>query len=157
MTVYKFNAAAFDLSPVPYIRKDIFRMVNGVPEYGYWYSDGSNEYKLTDGDYILLTSSTIGYISGASYASDYSVKQAVLTAIGNETQDAIGTAMKQSGLGLAQLVAILTKIQPVCIALLSGWVSESVAIANALTTDANFTPAVKTALLNILNAGAAKV
>lgn len=151
MTTIKFDHNA----PPAYVLVQDFTV--GV--LGYWVSVGETQYRLSDGDYIIVDDNGIpsAYYSAAQYASDLVASNLIREAIGKELIRNIWAALLASGLTDAQKVGVANKIAVVIVIVQCGQITAARFLANTVTTDANFTAGVKTALLNLMDAAIAKL
>ena len=119
----------------------------------------TNEYRLFDGDYIICDDNgvCIKYISSTDYAADLVLQNIVREAIGKELIRSIWASLLSSGLTDAQKVGVANKIAVVLIMIQCAVIVGARFLANTITTDANFTAGVKTALLNLMDIQIAKL
>lgn len=151
MTVIKFNSA----SPSGFTFTGDFTA--GVP--AWWVTVNNNDYRLMDGDYVVQddNGNPSAYYSSEQYASDLVVSNLIREAIGKELIRNIWAALLASGLTDAQKVGVANKIAVVIVLIQCGQISPGRFLANSITTDANFTAGVKTALLNLMDTAIAKL
>jgi len=126
---------------------------------GYWVTIGYDQIKLADGDYIVVDDNGIpsAYYSASQYTSDLVIQALVREAVGKELIRNIWAALLASGLTDAQKVGVANKIAVVIVMVQCGQITAARFLANTVTTDANFTAGVKTALLNLMDAASAKL
>jgi len=151
MTTIKFDHNA----PPAYVLVQDFTV--GV--LGYWVSVGETQYRLSDGDYIIVDDNGIpsAYYSAAQYASDLVVQGLIRESIGKELIRNIWSALRASALADAQKSAIATTITTPIVLIHDGEITASRFLANNIATNANYTAGVKTALLNLMDTAIAKL
>jgi hypothetical protein len=150
----------FAIASTPsFVRVDVFRVVNGVDELGYWVTIGSNEYKLTEGDYIIQDDNGIpvAIITAAEYVGDL-VKQALVREqVGLDLRRAIWAALRAGNIPDAQKGGIATTINTPVDLTRDGEIVAARALAAATATNANYTAGVRTQLLAIMDAAITKL
>lgn len=148
--ITKFNSS----SPPSFVREGEFQ--TGVP--AWWVTINNNDYRLFDGDYILLDDDgvPVKYISSSDY-SNVILQNLVHEAIGKETVRDLFKTLKNQNLTQAEEGDILSRIYPVLGCLADGFIRGARVICNSTATGGQFTQARKTYLLGKIDEAISKL
>jgi hypothetical protein len=149
--ITKFNSA----SAPSFVREGEYQ--EGVP--AWWVTVENNEYRLFDGDYIAQDDNgvPVRYVSAADYAADLELQNIIREEVGRDLIRTIWAALLASGLTDAQKVGVANKIAVVLVMIDGGQITAGRFLADTITTDANFTAGIKTALLGFMDEAIAKL
>lgn len=145
MKIIKHNSA----SPDPDVTQDVLFDDGVTVIQGFRINLNGSDYRLADGDYIIIDGSNSRHIPASSI--DNLLRQEYKEIVGREALRNIWKALADSNLTNTVKASILQTISPVLVACLAGEVQAAKIIAQATATMADFTNPRKTALINILN------
>ncbi len=153
MKIIKHNS----LSPDSIVKVQDFFNDGVTVIVGNWITVNGNDIRLVDGDYILIDDfgNNVKHISLDDYNSDSDKKQQIKEQISKEIMREIWKAMQSASDAIRE--GILTTITTTLIALNAGEPKAALSLATATATNSFLTAGRKTTLLNILNAGVAKL